>query len=83
MNARMKAEPWPRSIMSGSPINWSMPRVPSGCGPKPVFHSVDPVALDVGERPLVGRHDELIHRRMGQVAADQIELLVRVAPPLR
>ena len=34
------AGPWPRPIMSGSPMNRSMPRVLGGCGPNPVFHSV-------------------------------------------
>ena len=33
-NCRMKPEPWPRPIISGPPMNWSMPRVAGGYTPK-------------------------------------------------
>src|SRR4029079_15177636 len=41
------------------------------------------VALQIGKWPAFTCDDELIHRRMRKVAADQLELLVRVAPPRR
>ena len=41
------------------------------------------VALQIGERPVAERDDKLVHGRVIEVSADQSQLLVRIAPPLR
>src|SRR5205814_4913985 len=40
------------------------------------------VALDISRRPVVDRDDELIHGFYPEIAADQLKLLIGVAPPL-
>src|SRR6266849_8477849 len=77
----MSAEPWPRSIIVGSPMNRSMPRVPprlrsEACVP---FRQI--ITLKVTKGIAGHRKDVLIHRRLIEVAADQGILLVRIAPP--
>ena len=41
------------------------------------------VALQIGERPVAERDDKLVHGRVIEVSADQSQLLLRIAPPLR
>jgi len=41
------------------------------------------VTLQVGKFPRVGADDELGHVRIGKIAADELELLRRIVPPLR
>ena len=47
------------------------------------FQALEVVALQIGERTAPLPHDELLHVRMTEIAADQLELLGRVMPPLR
>ena len=64
-------------------MNWSMPRVPPGCSPKPLSgHAARVVALQIGERPVAVRDDELVHGRMIEVLADQRELLAPDRPTI-
>ena len=79
--ARMNAEPWPRSSMSGSPMNWSMPRVPAGCGPKPLFQPA--AGRSIADRRTAARRSHTMNWSIVgsiEIAADQLELLVADRP---
>ena len=46
-----------------------------------IFPACTIVTLQISERPVLAHGDELFHRRVIKIAADDLELLFRITPP--
>ena len=72
---RINADPWPRSIISGSPMKRSIPRVPWGGLRNPNSTPSGHSTADIRNRLPGRRDDELVHRGLVEIAADEGILL--------